>query len=264
MTVNGTSDFIRMAARKRAAHDSREKGPLSTRIRADIERNILSGKWPPGYRIPFERELVEQYGCSRMTVNKALLTLAANGVITRRRSVGSFVAQPRSERSILEIQDFAREAVRLGRSYRHEIVSRRLEQLDDDRAVEYGMPPAAEVLHIVCVHLFDDEPVAFEDRVISLAKVPEARDVEFTKIPPGTWLLQSVPWTEARHVIRAVNAGPAIAKRLKIEPRTACLVLERQTWHASTLVTRVEITYAGERHRFVGRFSPMGRDISSG
>src|SRR5262245_60849654 len=106
-------EFISMAATKRTARDDgREKGSLSARIRADIERNILSGKWPPGHRIPFERELVEQYGCSRMTVNKALLTLANDGVITRRRSVGSFVAQPRSERSILEIQDFAREAER--------------------------------------------------------------------------------------------------------------------------------------------------------
>ena len=42
---------------------------LYQRIRADLEDKILSGRWPPGYRIPFEHELVETYQCSRMTVN---------------------------------------------------------------------------------------------------------------------------------------------------------------------------------------------------
>ena len=52
---------------------------LHARIRAEIEARILSGEWPPGYRIPPETELVATYGCSRMTVNKAMSSLAAEG-----------------------------------------------------------------------------------------------------------------------------------------------------------------------------------------
>lgn len=245
---------VKAKARRAAA-----KGSLSARIRNDIERKILSGKWPPGHRIPFERELVEQYGCSRMTVNKALLALAAQGVITRRRSVGSFVAVPASERSILEIQDFGRDAERLGGHYRHQLISRRVERPDDATCAEYGLDAGGEIVHVVCVHFIDDLPIAYEDRVIALDKVPTARDFDFSTMPPGTWLLKTVPWTEARHVIRAVNVAASLARRLKLEPGTACLVLERRTWHASAPVTRVEITYAGDRQRFVGRFSPMGR-----
>ncbi|WP_296253579.1 GntR family transcriptional regulator, partial [uncultured Stenotrophomonas sp.] len=54
-----------------------KKAPtLNHRIRSDIEGRILSGEWEPGFRIPFEHELMEQYGCSRMTVNKVLTALA--------------------------------------------------------------------------------------------------------------------------------------------------------------------------------------------
>ena len=49
---------------------------LHQRILADISERILSGDWPPGHRIPFEHELSAEYGCSRMTVNKALSQLA--------------------------------------------------------------------------------------------------------------------------------------------------------------------------------------------
>ena len=52
---------------------------LHRRIRSDIAERILSGEWSPGFRIPFEHELMEEYGCSRMTVNKALAPLAERG-----------------------------------------------------------------------------------------------------------------------------------------------------------------------------------------
>ena len=62
---------------------------LHQRILAEIEEKILSGEWPPGYRIPFEHELKEHYHCSRMTVNKVLTQLAGAGLIQRRRKAGS-------------------------------------------------------------------------------------------------------------------------------------------------------------------------------
>jgi GntR family histidine utilization transcriptional repressor len=57
--------------------------------------------------------------------------------------------------------------------------------------------------------------------------------------------------------VRAVNADSTMAKRLHIETGTACLVLERRTWQAGAFVTEARITYPGDRHRLVGRFSPV-------
>ena len=37
--------------------------PLHERIRMDVEKLILSGRWPPGSRIPVEHELERRYGC---------------------------------------------------------------------------------------------------------------------------------------------------------------------------------------------------------
>ena len=62
---------------------------LHEKIRETIEGKILSGAWAPGYRIPFERDLMSRYGCARMTVNRALGSLVDAGLIVRRRRVGS-------------------------------------------------------------------------------------------------------------------------------------------------------------------------------
>ncbi|QCI67663.1 histidine utilization repressor [Phreatobacter stygius] len=230
--------------------------PLHQRIRDDLERHIMSGEWPPGHRIPFEHELMERYGCSRMTVNKVLSALAVQGLILRRRKTGSVVATPRAERAVLEIQDFALEASRLGVEYRFDVLKREVVSLNAAEAKRLDLPKGLDMLSVVTLHVLNDLPSALEQRLINLAAVPEAREADFKAFPPGTWLLDRIPWTDAEHTIHAVNADATLARRLAIEPGKACLVLGRRTWQAGTFITEARISYPGERQHFVGRFSP--------
>ena len=48
---------------------------MEARIRGDIEARIRSGEWPPGTRIPFEHQLVVEYGCARATIADAAAAL---------------------------------------------------------------------------------------------------------------------------------------------------------------------------------------------
>jgi GntR family histidine utilization transcriptional repressor len=231
---------------------------LHQKIRNDIEGRIMSGEWPPGHRLPYEHEMMAEYGCSRMTVNKVLSALAAQGLITRRRRAGSVVAAPRADQAVLEIQDFALDAKLSNKTYRHETLHRAIEPVDKATAARTGLRPGAKVLCIDTLHLLDGRPEAYEERIISLASVPDVRTETFEDVPPGTWLLNRVPWTDAEHVIGAVNADTKLHKRLQVETGAACLVLERRTWQAGAFITEARIAYPGDRHRLVGRFSPTG------
>ena len=84
---------------------------LHDRIRQDIEARIMSGAWGVGHRLPVEHALMADYGCSRMTVNKALSALVEQGLLTRTKKAGTFVAAPRRHRAALEIPDIAAEIV---------------------------------------------------------------------------------------------------------------------------------------------------------
>jgi len=231
--------------------------PIYAEIQRDIERNIMSGAWPPGRRLPSEAELVAQYGCSRMTANKAMSNLAAAGVIVRRRKSGSFVSPPRLQEPLLRIQDIRSEILALGRKHRHKIVRRntRIASTFED-AAHVGVSVGTPMLTVEIIHYADEEPFALENRQINLMTVPEAADESFKSIPPGTWLLQNVPWTEAEHAIRALPADRVTSQRLKIPTGEACLSIARRTWKNDQLVTFVRIMYPGDRHRFVARFTP--------
>lgn len=229
---------------------------LHRRILADIEARILSGEWRPGWRIPFEHELTAQYGCSRMTVSKALTQLAGAGLIERRRKAGSFVTRPHSQSAVLEIPDVKAEVAALGLPYRFEIIARaqrRATRADRDRL---AVAASAWILALTCRHDAGQRPFCLEERMISLAAAPEAADEPFVDLSPGAWLVQRVPWTRAEHRISAAAARGEVARALKVAEGAPCLVVERRTWGGEAPVTQVRMTYPGEAHEFVARFTP--------
>jgi GntR family transcriptional regulator, histidine utilization repressor len=231
---------------------------ISERIRRDIETRILAGHWPPGHRIPYEHQLMTDYDCARMTANKAIAALVAAGLVVRRRRAGSFVAEPRQERSVLEIQDFPADAARRHLPYRHAVVADAIDRLTLTESRRLGLTAGAAIRRLTCVHWIGAQAMALERRIIVLANVPSATDQSFDAIPPGSWLLRLVPWSRAEHVIRAVNADAETAQRLALSPGEACLVLDRRTWQGEALLTAVHLIHPGRRQSFSGTFSPAG------
>ncbi len=232
--------------------------PLHQRIRVDVEQKILSGLWPPGFRLPFEHELMAQYGCARMTVNKVMSALAQSGLIERRRRAGSFVRAPAGQSAVLEIPDIKAEIVARGQIYGYDLLACRRHRATGDDLAAIAVPAGADLLTLRCRHRAGPSPFALEDRRIVLAAVPEAADVDFAANPPGTWLLQHVPWHEAEHRIAAHNADAETASVLGIAPGAACLVVDRRTWRSGEPVTAVRLWFPGTLQSFVARFTPAG------
>lgn len=228
---------------------------LDQRIRSGIEARIRSGEWRPGHRIPFEHELVASHGCSRATVSKALGALAKAGLIERRRKAGSFVAHPQIHSAVLDVPDLAQLIAARGEDYGWKRTVRR-----EAVASDGGFPLPA--LCIEGIHFGGGEPFALEWRLIALSNVPDADGESFLDEAPGTWLLGHVPWTSARHHIKAVEATRQQARIFGVRIRTACLQVDRTTWRDGRIVTQVRQLFRGDRFDLVAQFSP-GTDFPS-
>jgi len=230
---------------------------LHKRIRAEISERILSGAWPPGHRIPFEHELMVEYGCSRMTVNKALAPLAESGLLVRRKRAGTFVSRPRIHSVVLDIPDIAAEITGRGEPYGYELLSRKVRLATRQEAGELDLATPGRIVALRCLHRASGRPFALEERLINLESAPEAEAVDFAETAPGSWLLGHVPWTEAEHRISAANVERATSQVLGIEPTAACLVLERRTWRGADKITHVRLTFPGDAYDLVARFTPQ-------
>ena len=231
-------------------------GPsLHQRIVDDIAGEIRSGAWPPGFRIPFEHELMASYGCARATAGKAVHALAAAGLVERRRRAGTFVASPPIHSAVLEIPDIESAITARGQAYRFRQMSWRLRGSDatPEEAV-LGHP--GHLLAIVGVHFAGDASFAYEERIINLEAVPLAADVDFTRVSPGSWLLGHVAWTEARHEISAINPALQAAEALRITPARACLCVKRWTWRMGAAITFARQIFPGDAYDLTASFTP--------
>jgi len=228
---------------------------LHERIRSDFEARILDGTLSPGDRLPTEAELMGQYDCSRMTVNKALSSLSASGLIDRRKRAGTFVARPRLHSMVLDIPDLPQEVARRGQDYGYRLLSRKIRNPLPARADEVALAHGGKLIEIRGLHSANGEPLALETRLISLSAVPSAEQVDFAAQSPGTWLLRHIPWTEAETRISAIAADPDTARHLASPVGTACLIIERRTWRGDEQVTRVHQAFLGSAYDLVARFS---------
>ena len=73
------------------------KRALYLQVRDALVQRISSGAWKPGSAIPNESDLAGEMGVSAGTVRRALQTMEADRLITRRQGRGTFVKDQTSD-----------------------------------------------------------------------------------------------------------------------------------------------------------------------
>lgn len=231
--------------------------PAYEKIKTDILDRIDRGALRPGDRIPSEHQLVERFGVSRMTVNRALRELSDAGRLLRISGTGTFVAQPNTDSGLLEIRSVddhiaARGGVHLSRVIRLERVA-----ADEETAAHLDLHSGDAAFHAIVLHFDRNTPFQLEDRYVNAKVAPAFGDQDFSRMTPSRYLVREVPVTEIEHAIEAVSPDAVEARRLGISGDEPCLVLRRRTWWNDAVVTRVRLISPGRLFGLSGRFKPF-------
>ncbi len=125
---------------------------LFQQIKDYITARLDSGEYCSGMQIPSEAELGELFNTSRMTVNRALRELAAEGRIRRKQGRGSFAAEPQSLSALFEVKSIAEEIREQGGTYSCYIHLLDEEPARPTLAEAMNLEPYAPVFHSIMVH----------------------------------------------------------------------------------------------------------------
>jgi len=229
---------------------------LYERVKAFVRGKTRCGEWKPGDKIPSENDLVKVLGVSRMTVNRALRELSEQGELVRRGGVGTFVAEPRPQSTLLRIARIGDEIAARGHRYDWSVILKTSEKATADLAAALDMPAGSPLFHLVCVHSEKGVPVELEDRYVNPICAPQFLAQSFETVTPSQYLLDVIPADEIEHIVDAILPTRSEAQLLKLGRNEPCLLLTRRTWAGKTAVTLARLLHPASRYRLGCRFKP--------
>jgi GntR family histidine utilization transcriptional repressor len=227
----------------------------SEEVKDSIRQRIAEGGWQPGMKLPSERELVQQFGCARMTVHHALRELEDEGLIERRQGSGSYVAQLHPISNVLQVRDIRDEIAERRHVHATRVCGVQREKAGADIAAAMRLRKGAVVFHVRLVHLENGVPIQLEDRHVNPALAPDFMTLDFTQVTPSHVLFQHAPLTEAEQVVEAVLADAEQARWLDVAEGSALLMVSRRTVSQGAVASVARLYHPGSRYRLIGRFS---------
>ncbi|MCX4725817.1 histidine utilization repressor [Streptomyces sp. NPDC090052] len=228
--------------------------PAYQRIKDLVAEQIRSGRWREGDSLPSESQFVASLGLSRMTVNRALRELAAQGLIRRVMGVGSFVALAKGSSGLVEVQNIAEEVRRRGHRYDAQVLSVGAEPADRRAGAELGVAAGRPVFHSRVVHSENGVVIQLEDRYVNPAFAPGYLEQDFTARTPFAFLSDVAPLDHGEHIVEAVLPNAEECALLGVAPSEPCLLIHRRTWSRGALVSIARLLHPGSRYRLEGAF----------
>ena len=202
-----------------------DPAPLYLQLQRVLREAIQSRQLLQDDAIPAERDLAEDFDVSRITVRKAIDGLVTEGLLTRRRGAGTFVAS-RVEKSFSKLSSFSEDMISRGRKPHSEWVSKSMGAVTPEEALSLGLSPGALVYRFQRIRFADGMTMALEQSAIPGYCLPSLEVVT-------TSLYQALEKTGHRPVralqrLRAVNFTQEQADRLMVKPGDAGLFIERR------------------------------------
>ena len=122
--------------------------PLHHQVYQDLRAALDDREWAAGDRLPTERELARRYGCSLITVRRALDELRREHRLTRTQGRGTFVSQPAIERDLLGSASFNEEMTAAGLEPETRTVTARKEPASERVAQALGLRLGAPTIYL--------------------------------------------------------------------------------------------------------------------
>jgi GntR family transcriptional regulator, histidine utilization repressor len=230
-------------------------------VKQFVLSRISEGTLAVGDRVPSENELVRELDVSRMTANRALRELAADGVLVRVAGVGTFVAEQRAQAHPLEVRNIADEIRARGHEHQAKVVFHGSLTATRELAERCGVAPGAKLDHTLLIHFEGALPLQVEDRYVNPTVVPGYLQNDFSVITPYQYLMQAAPLQQAEHTVRAIAPDKRISRMLKLETGDACLLIMRRTWSFGRIATVADLYHPGSRYELSGAFQPRSNNV---
>jgi GntR family transcriptional regulator len=228
--------------------------PAYQRIQGAIRKRIDAGQLHPGDAVASERDLAKIHQVSLMTARHALASLEREGIVERRRGIGTFVAAPKIHFN--KLMSYTEQMASRSLTAGSKVLFAKVLDHENEAAARLSLPPTSKIVKLERLRHAAGEPFALETCYLSAAEfsglvdAPIGRESLFGILERN----YKIEFGYADEEIDATAADPRIAEILSI-PRRAPLLRIRQVIYSSKgqAIMYVLGFYRSDRHNLVIR-----------
>jgi GntR family transcriptional regulator len=227
--------------------------PLYIQIKELLQRQIESGEYAVGARLPSERELAQRYDVSRMTARQALRALAQEGLTHSRVGKGTFVSAPKINQELLALTSFSEDMRQRGIQPSSRVLSAEVHPAGTEVAARLHVLPGTEIVVLKRVRLADRRPLALETTHLPHRLCPGLlKQHDFERDSLYEVLRREYGWTLAwaDQVIETRLPEESECHALDLDEKTPILKFTRVTFNEQNQpVEFVRSVYRGDQYR---------------
>lgn len=143
--------------------------PLYFQLAAQIRDKIKNGTLAEGDLLPSEPELCQSFGVSRTTVRQCFKLLEDEGLVIRRRGMGSFVSVPKVHRNLSNLYSFTRQMNEMGIKPSSRVIRFLLAEPSPEIAKELDVKTGERIFSFTRIRYANSEP-----QLIETTNIPES------------------------------------------------------------------------------------------
>lgn len=233
---------------------SRNGIPAYQRIQGAVRKVIESGGLRPGDAVPSERELARVHEVSLMTARHALATLEREGVVERRRGVGTFVSTPKIHFN--KLMSYTEQMRSRSLTAHSKVLFAKIVDDEEEATARLSLSPKSQVLKLERLRHTAGEPFALETcyfsakQYASLLNEPLERESLFGILERRF----DVVLGYADEEVDATAADPRTAELLGVPKREPLLRIRQVIYSTKgSVITYVLGLYRSDRHNLVIR-----------
>jgi GntR family transcriptional regulator len=227
--------------------------PLHHQVYLDLRAALDNGEWRSGDLLPPERQLAGRYGCSLITVRRALSELTREGRIQRTRGRGTTVLQPRIERDFGGTLSFTEEMQDRGLDPETRLIGARPESAGEVVAAALGIEPGSPTLYVERLRVAGGEPLLLEQVHLPAERFPGllASDLEHGSLYDLLTARYGTRIVRAREALEPVLLRAREARLLGQRPQAPALLIEGIAFGADGAPVEFARSYVrGDRTRY--------------
>jgi GntR family transcriptional regulator len=207
---------------------SRGPVPLHHQLYLELRSSLDQGVWGVGDQLPTEKELSERYGCSLITVRRALDELRRERRIERIPGRGSFVTAVPIERDLAALTSFTQEMEARGLEPETTLVASRSGTADAQIAEALELEPGTPTIEIERLRSAAGEPLVLETVHLPAERFPGLLETDLAQHSLYGLLAEryGVSLVRAREAIEPILPSKHEAELLGQNPRRPALLVE--------------------------------------